>query len=63
METLPDATKESFMEAGSWVRSKTGCPLSAIPLDQAREQENAIVHGSEGVIGLAKFPVVQYTFL
>ena len=39
-----------------WVLSKTNNNFSAIPIDQAHEQENAFVKGAGGLIGLTENP-------
>ena len=41
----------------NWVVSKTSNAFSAIPFDQAHEQENLNVKGSSGCIGLTENPV------
>ena len=57
MKFLPQLIKEEFESRGNWVVSKTSNPFSAIPFDQAHEQENRNVKGSGGCIGLKKNPV------
>ena len=39
-----------------WVVAKTEKPFSYIPIDQAHEQNNAIVKGSGGAVGLTESP-------
>ena len=57
MKCLPESTKEEFKKQGHWVLSKTNKLFSAIPIDQAHEQENASVKGSGGFIGLTENPI------
>ena len=54
MKSLPDCAKETFCQ--NWVLQKTTNRFSAIPLDQAHEQENAKVKGKGGVVGLTENP-------
>ena len=56
MKSLPTAIKEEFKERSHWVLSKTTNTFSSIPFDQAHEQENKIVKGSGGAVGLTKNP-------
>jgi hypothetical protein len=55
MKSLPDQTRNKF-EEGNWVLSKTKRRFSSIPFDQVHEQENKIVKGSGGAIGLTENP-------
>ncbi|KAK3716735.1 hypothetical protein QZH41_006309 [Actinostola sp. cb2023] len=55
MENLPDSIQEKFKEC--WVIHKTSNKFSSIPIDQAHEQNNAILKGSGGIIGLTENPV------
>ena len=48
MKFLPSAIRDQFETQGHWVLSKTNNKFSAIPIDQAHEQENAFVKGSGG---------------
>ena len=57
MKCLPEPTKQEFKKQGHWVLSKTNKLFSAIPIDQAHEQENASVKGSGGFIGLTESPI------
>ncbi len=57
MKSLPDTIKEEFEKFTHWVLSKTSKKFSAIPFDQAHEQENKIVKGSGGAVGLTENPV------
>jgi len=47
MKVLP---RNKFENLGYWVLSKTNNKLSAIPINQAHEQENAYVKGSGGCV-------------
>ena len=51
MKSLPASIEEKY-----WVVDKTGNRFSSIPVDQVREQENAKVKGTGGVIGLTENP-------
>ena len=55
MEHLPPAVLKQFVENGFWVVTKTSNKFSAIPIDQAHEQ-NKIVNGSVGAVGLTENP-------
>ena len=57
MKCLPDSIRDEFEKQGHWVLSKTSKYFSAIPIDQAHEQENASVKGSGGCIGLTENPI------
>ena len=57
MKSLPDPIKDEFENHSHWVLSKTMNTFSAIPFDQAHEQENKIVKGSGGAVGLTENPV------
>ena len=46
MKALPDSIKNEFKTEGHWVITKTRHAFSAIPIDQAHEQENKCVKGS-----------------
>ena len=54
MDNLTDATK-AIMKF--WTFNKTQINFSSIPLDQAHEQNNALVKGSGGAVGLTENPV------
>ena len=56
MKFLPSPIRDEFEKQGHWVLSKTNNKFSAIPIDQAHEQENAFVKGSGGCIGLTENP-------
>ena len=56
MKFLSSSIRDEFEEQGHWVLSKTNNKFSAIPIDQAHEQENAFVEGSGGCIGLTENP-------
>lgn len=57
MKSLPDSIAAEFKEEGHWVLSKTGNKFSAIPFDQAHEQENKVVKSAGGAVGLTENPV------
>ena len=57
MKSLPKAIKEEFEKHSHWVLSKTTNKFSTIPFDQAHEQENKVVKGSGGAIGLTENPI------
>ena len=42
---------------GHWVLSKTGNRFSAIPFDQAHEQQNKVIKSAGGAVGLTENPV------
>ena len=48
--------KKEFDQHSHWVLSKTSNKLSSIPFGQAHEQENKIVKGAGGAIGLLENP-------
>ena len=52
MEHLPSSVYEQFEECGQWVIRKTTNHFSAMPIDQCHEQNNKIVKGSGGAVGL-----------
>ena len=56
MKNLPLATKIEFQQHGNLVVFKTTKRFSAIPVDQAHENNNEIVKGSGGAIGLTENP-------
>ena len=56
MKSLPNTVKDEFEKHSHWVLSKTYNKFSAIPFDQAHEQENKIVKGSGGAVGLTENP-------
>ena len=55
MENLPPSTSEEFVEHGHLVVSNTANKFSSMPLDQA-EQNNDLVKGSGGAVGLTENP-------
>ena len=56
MKNLPLLIRREFEDHGNWVVSKTKNRFSAIPIDQAHEQNNALIKGSGGAIGLTENP-------
>ena len=56
MKSLPETINNEFEKSGHWVLSKTTNKFSTIPFDQAHEQENKIVKGSGGAVGLTENP-------
>ena len=54
MKSLPPAVKDDLQKY--WVVAKTEKPFSYISIYQAHEQNNAIVKGSGGVVGLTENP-------
>jgi hypothetical protein len=56
MKCLPDSIKKEFQDEGHWVLSKTGNTFSAIPFDQAHEQENKVIKSAGGAVGLTENP-------
>ena len=56
MENLPVHIFKEFVEHGNWVIRKTTKRFSAMPIDQAHEQNNETVKGSAGGIGLTESP-------
>ncbi len=56
MENLPTSIHNEFHDYGHWVVHKTKNRFSAMPIDQAHEQNNAIVKVSGGAVGLAQNP-------
>ncbi|KAK3889182.1 hypothetical protein Pcinc_006754 [Petrolisthes cinctipes] len=57
MKSLPVSIKEEFVKCSHWVLAKTTNKFSAMPFDQAHEQENKIVKSSGGIVGLTENPV------
>ena len=57
MKSLPESISKVFQEEGRWVLLKTGNRFSAIPFDQAHEQENKVVKSGGGAVGLTENPV------
>ena len=56
MKHLPGPIKDELKRQCHWVIPKNNKIFSAIPIDQAHEQENAFVKGSGGCIGLTENP-------
>ncbi|GFS26657.1 hypothetical protein ElyMa_007060800 [Elysia marginata] len=56
MKSLPSTTMNEFIHHKHWVLSKTDNKFSSIPFDQPLEQENKLVKGSGGVIGITQNP-------
>lgn len=54
MKSLPASIKQQFKDC--WVVQKTKNKFSSIPIDQAHEQNNAVLKGSGGMIGLTENP-------
>ena len=54
MKSLPPAVKNDLQKY--WVVVKKKKPFPYIPIDQAHEQNNAIVKGSGGAVGLTESP-------
>ena len=52
MKSLPEDVKEELPK--NWVVQKTEKKFSAMPIDQAHEQNNAIVKGTGGAVGLTE---------
>lgn len=55
MKSLPEDVKEELPK--NWVVQKTEKNFSVMPIDQAHEQNNAIVKGTGGAVGLTENPV------
>ena len=55
MKSLPNTVKDEFEKCSHWVLSKTMNKFSAIPFDQAHEQENKI----RVAVGLTEKPVAS----
>ena len=56
MISLPKSIRDEFETHNHWVISKSTHRFSAIPMDQANEQENKVVRGSGGVVELNENP-------
>ena len=56
MKHLPPAVLKQFVENGFCVVTKTSNKFSAIPINQAHEQNNKIVNGSGEAVGLTENP-------
>lgn len=57
MKSLPLSIAREFQRQGQLVLSKTGNRFSAIPFDQAHEQENKVIKSAGGAVGLTENPV------
>ena len=57
MENVPESIMKEFSQNGHWVVHKTKKRFSAMPLDQAHEQNNEKVKGLGGAIGLTENPI------
>ena len=55
LSSLPEPIHNAFCR-GYWVLSRTNRRFSDIPIDQAHEQNNKVLKGSGGVIGLTENP-------
>ena len=56
MESLPPGIKDEFESKGTRVVSSTTRRISAIPIDHAHEQNNRLVKGTGGAVGLTENP-------
>ena len=56
MESLPSSIHREYQEHGHWVVNKTTNRFSSMPIDQAHEQNNDLVKGSGGAVGLTENP-------
>lgn len=56
MESLPSSIRQEFEDNGHWLVKKTTNQFSAMPIDQAHEQNNELVKGSGGAVGLTENP-------
>ncbi|XP_048588880.1 uncharacterized protein LOC125572422 [Nematostella vectensis] len=54
MKSLPQSITEKFQDEGQFVLLRTGNDFSAMPFDQAHEQENKIVKSAGGAVGLKR---------
>ena len=61
MKSLPLSIKEQFDSC--WVVQKTSNRLSCMPIDQAHEQNNKLVKGSGGAVGLTENPSAFRTWM
>ena len=57
MESPPASIYEKFTEHGNWAVKKTTSRFSAMPIDQVHEQNNQLVKGSGGALGLTENPL------
>ena len=56
MEILPMSIQEEFEEHGNWVVPKTTNRFSRIPIGQPHVENNNLVKGSGGAVGLTENP-------
>ena len=56
MQSLPTSVLQEFEECGHWVIQKNKNRFSSMPIDQAHEQNNELVKGSGGAVGLTENP-------
>ena len=59
MEHLPVLDYHHFVENGCSVVTKTTTRFSSMPIDQAREQNNKLVKGCGGAVGLTQNPTAS----
>lgn len=57
VKKLPKDLKDEFLTRNNWTVVKSTHRYSAIPIDQAHEQENKVVKASRGTVGLTENPV------
>ena len=63
MERLPESVYREFGVQGHWVLPKTVKDFSAMPLDQAHEQNNEKVKGSGGAVGQDFFKNLSHSMV
>ena len=56
MEHLPGTILKEFNENGQWAVTQSSRRFSALPIDQVHEQNNALVKGEGGAVGLTENP-------
>lgn len=56
MQSLPTSVHKELEEGGHWVIQKATNRFSSMPIDQAHEQNNELVKGSGGTVGLTDNP-------
>ena len=56
MESLPETIQIEFKRNGHWVVHKTAKRFSAMPINQAHEQNNNTVKSAGGAVGLTENP-------
>ena len=57
MKAHPQEIKDEFETLNHWTIAKSSHRYSAIPIDQAHEQENKVAKASGGAVGLTENPV------